>query len=92
MWSEWSNNDYLITEKPRMHRHSVYGAMCLSDPDLTQKAWKIPGELLIFSPSGKAKEADSSIDGRIIQIFSPHWKPKEAVLTSEVGSAETETE
>lgn len=71
-------NGYLISEKPRARGCSVHEDTCLTNPNLTQGAWKIAREWLVVLPRGKLEEADSNINDRIIRILSPCWKPGKA--------------
>lgn len=40
---------------------SVHKDECLSNPNPVLKAWKVPGELLVFSLNWKLEEAGSKV-------------------------------
>ena len=59
MWSGKSHNGYLLLDRGQ-ESGSFHEARCVSIPNLVQKTWKIPGELLVFSLHQKLEEAGSN--------------------------------
>lgn len=57
MWSGKSHNGYLLLDRRIWFFRE---ARCVSIPNLVQKTWKIPGELLVFSLHQKPGEAGSN--------------------------------